>query len=362
MEPERYKGVKQMKINVNGIELFYEKNGSGRPLIMVHGNGEDHKIFYPSVVQLMDHFTVYTVDSRGHGESSKVSELHYTDMADDMVAFMDALDLKDVVFYGFSDGGIIGLLAAMKTDRIGMLITSGANMTPQGVSKPLQLFVKAAYKVTRDPKMRLMMAEPNLTSADLAKIKVPTVVIAGEKDIIKADETANIAASIPGAKLRIIAGEGHGSYIVGSKRIGEIIMEETGVAEGPKYVTPEQLKILIGAQKGELDAVFMYERLANVVKDEKDAAAFRRLASDEQRHADVFRRYTGKDYKPNPTKAIAVPTMYKVLGKEKVYPIIADAEYAAADKYKNIIADFPEVEQVMNDETHHGDAVLGLLE
>ena len=67
------------------------------------------------------------------------------------------------------------------------------------------------------------------------------------------------------------------------------------------------------------------------------------------------------DVKANPAKGILVPIMYRVLGKKKVYPIIAKGEYDAADKYKNIVADFPEVETVMNDETHHGDAVMGLL-
>jgi hypothetical protein len=75
----------------------------------------------------------------------------------------------------------------------------------------------------------------------------------------------------------------------------------------------------------------------------------------------VFFKYTGQTLRPNPTKAIIIPAMYKTVGKEKLYPIIAKAEYDAAEKYKNIIADFPEVVEVMNDEVHHGDAVMGLL-
>ena len=50
-----------------------------------------------------------------------------------------------------------------------------------------------------------------------------------------------------------------------------------------------------------------------------------------------------------------------MLGKEKTYPIIAKGEYDAAEKYRNVVADFLEVEEVMNDEVHHGDAVMGLL-
>ena len=101
-----------MIAQVNGIELFYEKAGEGRPLLMVHGNGEDHTIFDRAVGLLKKKYTCYAVDSRCHGRSSAFAELHYEDMARDMIAFMEALDLEDVIFYGFSDGGIVGLLAA----------------------------------------------------------------------------------------------------------------------------------------------------------------------------------------------------------------------------------------------------------
>ena len=218
-----------MWINVNGIKMYYEKHGSGRPLIMVHGNSEDHTIFYDSMVLLRNHFTVYTVDSRGHGFSERVEEFHYDDMADDMIAFMDQLDLKDVIFYGFSDGGIIGLLAAMRSDRIGMLITSGANLTPNGVGLLLTGIVKLLYLANKDGKMKMILTEPNITEEELAKIKVPTVVMAGSKDMVKRSETERIAAAIPGAKLRILQGEGHGSYIVHKSKLADIIMEETGV-------------------------------------------------------------------------------------------------------------------------------------
>lgn len=126
-------------------------------------------------------------------------------------------------------------------------------------------------------------------------------------------------------------------------------------------MTAQQMQSLVNSQQGEEDAVYMYEQLAKVVRDEADRAAFLRLAGDEKRHSDVFKKYTGMDIKANPQKGTFVPLMYKVLGKKKVYPIIAKGEYSAAEKYKHIIDDFPEVVEVMNDEVHHGDAVMGLL-
>ena len=217
-----------MTINVNGIEMYYEKYGQGRPLVMVHGNSMDHNEFKNSFWQLRSYFTVYAVDSRGHGLSTKVDELHYEDMADDMVAFMDQLDLRDVVFFGHSDGAIIGLLAAMKTDRIGLLLAGSANITPQGVAVWVRLLEKGIYTVTKNPKVLMMMKEPNILPADLATIKVPTVVMAGSKDIIKREETQIIADSIPGAKLRILEGDGHTSYVTKKYRLASIIREEAG--------------------------------------------------------------------------------------------------------------------------------------
>ncbi len=126
-------------------------------------------------------------------------------------------------------------------------------------------------------------------------------------------------------------------------------------------LTKAQMTACLKAQQGEVDAVYMYERLAETVSSEADKNAFTRLAGDEGRHAAVFQKYTGKDLKPKRTKGIVVPAMYRVLGRKKLYPIIAKREYDAADQYKHLISDFPEVESVMNDEVHHGDAVMGLL-
>lgn len=214
-----------MIAKVNGIELFYEKTGTGRPLVMVHGNGEDHKIFDKAVEVLQEHFTCYLVDSRGHGESSSTEEFHYQDMAEDMIAFLELLQLESVIFYGFSDGGIIGLLAAMKTDRISHLIVSGANASVDGAKRWVYQFMKIGYFFKKDPKVKLMLTEPNMTDAQLRTIKAKTLVLAGSKDVIREEHTRYLAENIPDSQLRILAGEGHGSYIVHSEKIANYILE-----------------------------------------------------------------------------------------------------------------------------------------
>ncbi len=212
-----------MIAKVNGIELFYEKSGAGRPLVMVHGNGEDHTIFDEAVRELRAEYCCYRVDSRCHGASTDTPELHYRDMAADMLAFLEALDLRDAIFYGFSDGGIIGLMAAARCDRITTLIVSGANTSPKAVKWWLRPLIALGNVFAKDKKLKLMLNEPDITDDELHAIRADTLVLAGSGDLIPEKETRHIADTIPGAELQILKGEDHGSYIVHSAKIASLI-------------------------------------------------------------------------------------------------------------------------------------------
>ena len=215
-----------MYIQLNGQVIYYEKTGEGSPVILVHGNQETHKIFDILIPELSKKHTVYALDSRGHGNSSAVSEYHYTALAEDIAAFVDALDLVGPAFYGFSDGGIIGLIAASRYPAMfSALAISGANLTPSGWKLFTKLPVQLSYLKNKDPLVRLMLKEPHITRSDLSRITIPTLVLAGEKDIIRKSETARIAASIPNATLKILPGENHFSYVVRSPKLFPLLDE-----------------------------------------------------------------------------------------------------------------------------------------
>lgn len=218
-----------MTIKVNGVELYYEVIGSGDPLIMVHGNSENHTIFKEAAEVLKNHYTCYLVDTRSHGKSTKVKPLHYRDMAQDYIDFIKALNLKKVTFFGFSDGGILGLLIAMQTDLIETLIISGANTYPGAVTGRTAKIMKLIYNVTRSDKFRLMLTEPDISAEDLQKIQCKTFVLAGSNDAISQDNTDFIAANIPNSVEMILDGESHTSHIVHNTKIADIILELTGI-------------------------------------------------------------------------------------------------------------------------------------
>ena len=213
-----------MIANCGEVQLYYEKSGQGRPLVLVHGNGEDHSIFNEAAALLRERFTCYALDSRGHGRSSRGVPLHYRAMAADLCAFLEALDLRDVLLYGFSDGGIVGLLAAGMTERITGLAVSGANLSPRGVKSSLRLRIALENLLRPSPLLQLMLREPDIRDEELRRIRAKTLVLAGSGDLIRERETRHIAKTVPGAALRILPGEDHGSYIVHSEKIAGILL------------------------------------------------------------------------------------------------------------------------------------------
>lgn len=213
-----------MIANCGEVQLYYEKSGQGRPLVLVHGNGEDHSIFNEAAALLRERFTCYALDSRGHGRSSRGVPLHYRAMAADLCAFLEALDLRDVLLYGFSDGGIVGLLAAGMTERITGLVVSGANLSPRGVKSSLRLRIALENLLRPSPLLQLMLREPDIRDEELRRIRAKTLVLAGSEDLIRERETRHIAKTVPGAALRILPGEDHGSYIVHSEKIARILL------------------------------------------------------------------------------------------------------------------------------------------
>lgn len=205
----------------NGMDLYVQTQGDkGAPaLLLMHGNGEDHTIFDEAIPLLAQRYFVIAPDSRGHGASQAVSRYDYTDMARDMAALLEQIGAKETTVFGFSDGGIVGLLMAIYfPQRMGRLVAAGANVKPWGVSAACYRQIGWEYMKTRDEKLRLMLTKPHIARAKLASIHMPTLILAGEHDLIRPAHTRRIALTIPGARLRIVAGEGHGSYIVHSAR------------------------------------------------------------------------------------------------------------------------------------------------
>ena len=201
------------------IELFYTKTGGGPPLLLLHGNGENGTYFVHQVEEFSRDFTVYAIDTRGHGKSPRgAAPFTISQFAGDLLAFMEQQGLTQADILGFSDGGNIALTFALRhPDRVRRLILNGANLDPKGVKPLVQLPIVAGYhfaSLSKSPAARahaellgLMVNEPHIAPAELKKLTMPVLVIAGTKDMIRERHTRLIAASIPNVRLALIPGD-----------------------------------------------------------------------------------------------------------------------------------------------------------
>ena len=201
------------------IELFYTKTGSGPPLLLLHGNGEDGTYFVHQIEEFSRDSTVYAIDTRGHGKSPRgTAPFAISQFADDLLAFMDKQGLPQADILGFSDGGNIALTFALRhPDRVHRLILNGANLDPKGVKPLVQLPIVVGYhfaSLFKNPGARakaellgLMVNEPHIAPAELKRLTMPVLVMAGTKDMIQERHTRLIANRIPNARLAIIPGD-----------------------------------------------------------------------------------------------------------------------------------------------------------
>ena len=202
------------------INHYYIEKGTGVPLILLHGNGEDCGYFVHQMEPFAKHFRVIAIDTRGHGQTPRgEASFSIRQFAEDLLDFMNLHQIEKAHILGFSDGGNIAMVfALMHPERVEKLILNGANLNASGVKRKVQIPIEIGYRIakifaTKSPAARknaemlvLMVNDPNVKAEELSCIQNPTLVIAGEKDMIKDSHTRLIAKSIPGAMLSIIPG------------------------------------------------------------------------------------------------------------------------------------------------------------
>lgn len=233
--------------DINGVRIYYETYGEGPPVLVLHGGTAFIETMHYQISALAKDHLVIAPDSRGHGRSQDgEGPLHYTQMADDMVKLMDLLKIEKADVVGWSDGGNIGLILAMQhPDRVGRVVTSGANFNFAGLLHPPKLDadpegaeaapVRDFYKrLAPDPAhwpvfyrkvLAMWASEPDYTEADLATIKAPVLVMAGEHDSIRRAHTDAMAKAIPNGHEYIVAGASHFAPIERSDEVNAEIVQ-----------------------------------------------------------------------------------------------------------------------------------------
>ena len=190
-------------------------------MILLHGNGEDSDYFVGQIDAFSRYYHVYAIDTRGHGKTPR-GEAPFTirQFADDLLSFMDERHIGKANILGFSDGGNIAMVFAMKyPDRVDRLILDGANLDAKGVKPSIQIPIEIGYRFARlfarksekaaqhAEMLGLMVNDPNVAPEELAKIRSKTLVMSGTRDMIKEKHTRLIASRIPDSRLVFLDGD-----------------------------------------------------------------------------------------------------------------------------------------------------------
>ncbi len=215
--------------------LWAERAGSGRPLVLLHGNGETHHVFDRMVPLLAPHHRLVALDSRGGGGSPRGDgPLTIARMADDVDDALDALGLTGVDLLGFSDGGNIALeLALRHPGRIGRLVAVGANLFPDGL-RPASLastrLLHRAVRLAPHPRaqvyaerLALMTEDPRIEPADLQRVDIPVLVVVGRRDVVRPEHSRLIATNLPKARLATVMRAGHMLPITHPKPLARLV-------------------------------------------------------------------------------------------------------------------------------------------
>lgn len=222
-------------VDAGGLRTYHEVTGDGSPLLLLHGGMCPVETLDGLTPLLATRHRVYTPERRGHGRTPDADgPITFAIMAADTIAFMEAVGLGRADCVGWSDGAAVALRVALRRpDLLRRLVLIGqpvnsASVDPgarseleeQGISV-LPPFLRDLYAaVSPDGPGHFetvfeklspnWLSDDELELADLKAVQAPTLVIAGEQDVLTAEHAAEMQDALPDGRLEIVAGASHG--------------------------------------------------------------------------------------------------------------------------------------------------------
>ncbi|MEW2219428.1 alpha/beta hydrolase [Streptomyces sp. NPDC006990] len=218
-----------------GIRMWYETEGSGDPLLLLHGGLCTNATWGGQRAELAAHYRLFLPERRAHGHTPDVEgPLSYQDMAEDTVAFLETVVGGPAQLVGWSDGGVVALLVTMaRPDLVRRAVLIGANFrpSPESFVEPALVdalrpegvdlaFFRELYEavtpegaghwpVVARKVIHMWRTQPSLTAADLARVTAPTLVVAGDDDMMTLEHTVALYRALPAGQLAVVPGASH---------------------------------------------------------------------------------------------------------------------------------------------------------
>lgn len=211
------------RVEVNGMQVYYEVSGEGAPLIVLHGAYMNIETMGAIIPKLAEAHKVYALEFQGHGRTTDIDRaITYPHLADDVAVFMDKVGLKKADVFGYSMGAAAALdLAIRHPEKVEKLIIASTGYDEEGMQPAYKAFIpqmtvdmflpfEAEYrKLAANPegfralvkKMIALESEPMAWEADVKKLKMPVLVIAGDADVVTLEHTVALFRLLGGGEM-----------------------------------------------------------------------------------------------------------------------------------------------------------------
>ncbi|HEX4819421.1 MAG TPA: alpha/beta hydrolase [Acidimicrobiales bacterium] len=238
----------------------YSVQGSGEPVVLLHGGLSDRSAWMFQIPVLAESFRVFAFDRRGHGTSPDTdAPFSYEEMADETAAFLEDVVGGPAHLVGWSDGGIVALLVSLRRpDLVRRQVLMGANFDVDGLLPGFDTgddpdaesvaMIKVVYEgVAPDPGHwpefyakgnALFRAAPHVPASDLETVTAPTLVLAGDDDCIHHAHTVELFERIPDAQLAIVPGTSHFLFMEKPALVNQLITDFLTETAPPATVFP----------------------------------------------------------------------------------------------------------------------------
>jgi pimeloyl-ACP methyl ester carboxylesterase len=233
-----------------GIATWYDEQGAGDPLVLLHGGGIGAETWGAQLPAFSARYRVLMPERRGHGHTADVDGPYtYEAMADETVAFLEAVLDGPADLVGWSDGGNVALhVARDRPDLVRKLVVMGSNYHFSGLmpgflagmdlppdDPSLEMFRDSfarlspggadAWPIVHAKLMEMWKTGPTLTVDDLKTIAVPTLVMVGDDDIPPYEHTVSMFESLPNAQLAVIPGTSHVFPLEKSNLVNDLVLD-----------------------------------------------------------------------------------------------------------------------------------------
>jgi pimeloyl-ACP methyl ester carboxylesterase len=238
-------------VEVRGLRSWYDEAGDGEPLVLLHGGMCTNETWQGQLSQFAGRFHVLAPERRGHGHTPDVEgPLHYQDMADDTIAFLDTVVGGPAHLVGWSDGGIVGLLVAIqRPDLVRKLVVIGTNYDTDGLEPAAAAMLTEMDPAGDDVAMfrelhaahspdgadhwstflakfvAMAMSEPHIPVEALGRISSPALVVVGDDDMVSLEHTIALFRAIPDAELAVVPGTSHAVVMEKPALLNQLVLD-----------------------------------------------------------------------------------------------------------------------------------------